>query len=438
MNFSDTLEYMYSLLPMYQRVGNTAFKKDLTNTIKLCEILGNPQDSINCIHIAGTNGKGSSAHMLASILQSAGYKTGLYTSPHLKSFTERIKVNGLEVDEQFVSDFIENIKNGIEEIQPSFFEITVAMAFEYFAKQSVDIAVIEVGLGGRFDSTNVITPMVSLITSIGLDHTDMLGETIAEIAFEKAGIIKEKVPVVISETQNETTPVFIEKANKMSAQLLFADKEYSISICSSSFDHLDIISRTDAASKVLSTDLAGEYQIKNIPGVLKVVDLLNSHGLKITDEHLHNGFLNVKKNTGLLGRWQQLNEKPLTICDTVHNEAGIAFLIRQIRKIKYDKLYIIWGAVEGKDLHGIFRCLPKDAFYYFCQALIPRALDALELQKEASGFGLNGVVVKDVNLAIEKAREKAGRNDLVFIGGSNFIIAEIKNLKGEEKTETVR
>ncbi len=433
MNFKDTLDYMYNLLPMYQRQGKTAFKKDLTNTLKLCEYLGNPQKQFKSIHIAGTNGKGSSAHMLASIFQTAGYKTGLYTSPHLKSFTERIRVDGHEVDEQFVCDFIEELKFIIKEIQPSFFEITVAMAFDYFSKQKVDVAVIEVGLGGRFDSTNVITPVISLITSIGLDHTDMLGETLPEIAFEKAGIIKRNISVVISETQHEISKVFESKAVEMNAPLFFADQEYEVSIKQSSSIALEFNVNSETKSFTATTDLAGEYQIKNIPGVLKVLDLLNARGFSITDEHLKLGLKYVVRNTGLLGRWQKLMDKPLTICDTVHNEAGIRYLIKQIAKMQYDKSHIIWGSVEGKDLSGILRQLPKGAFYYFCEASIPRALKASELQKVASGFGIEGKVVSDVNVAIEEARGKAGENDLVFIGGSNFIIAEIKNLKSEEK-----
>ncbi len=437
MDFKDTLEYMYTLLPMYQRVGKAAFKKDLTNTIKLCEILGNPHDTFKSIHIAGTNGKGSSAHMIASILQTAGYKTGLYTSPHLKSFTERIKIDGQEIEEQFVCDFIDKIKKDIVEIRPSFFEITVVMAFDYFAKRNVDIAVIEVGLGVRFDSTNVINPMVSLITSIGLDHTDMLGETLPEIAFEKAGIIKENIPVVISETQHEITRVFQKKANEVNAPLYFADQENQISINQNSPYNLEFNVKSGNSSFTATTYLAGEYQIKNIAGVMKVIELMNSHGLNITKEHLLSGFKHVKKNTGLFGRWQILNDKPLIICDTVHNAAGITYLIDQIKKINYDRLHIIWGAVQGKDLRGIFQYLPSNAFYYFCEASIPRALPASALQKEASSFGLMGSVIKDVNLAIKTAWNKAGQEDLIFVGGSNFIIAEIKNLKGEEKTKSV-
>lgn len=428
MNYKDTLAYMYSLLPMYQRVGKIAFKKDLTNTLKLCEVLGNPQDTFKSIHIAGTNGKGSSAHMIASILQSAGYKTGLYTSPHLKSFTERIKIDGQEIDEQFVSDLIEKVKTDIKEIQPSFFELTVAMAFECFSGQKVDVAVIEVGLGGRFDSTNVISPIVSLITSIGLDHTDMLGETLPEIAFEKAGIIKKNVDVVISETQHEISNVFKNKANEMDAAIYFADQEFDISVTQNSNTNLEFTAKSCTNSFSATTDLAGEYQIKNIPGVMKVLDLLNAQGFHISNEQTQKGFSDVIKNTGLLGRWHKLADNPLTICDTVHNELGIKHLIGQIEKMSYDKLYIIWGAVEGKNLLGVFQYLPRDAFYYFCEASIPRALKASVLQNEASKFGLAGGIEKDVNTAIAKARQRAGPNDLVFIGGSNFLIAEIKDL----------
>lgn len=429
MDFKDTLEYMYKLLPMYQRVGKIAFKKDLTNTIELCKILGNPQDTFKSIHIAGTNGKGSSAHMIASVLQTAGYKTGLYTSPHLKSFTERIKIDGREIEEQFVCDFIEKIEKDIEEIHPSFFEITVAMAFDYFSKHHVDIAIIEVGLGGRFDSTNVIIPLVSLITSIGLDHTEMLGETLPEIAFEKAGIIKENVPVIISETQHEITRVFKSRANECNAPLFFADQEYILSIRNNSSTGLEFIAKTSTNTFTAKTDLAGEYQIKNLPGVLSILDLLNLQGFHISIDHLHNGLSQVTKNTGLLGRWQKIHDNPLTICDTVHNEAGVKYLIRQIEKIQYDNLYIIWGTVEGKDLRGFFQHLPNKAYYYFCEASVPRAQKASVLQHAASEFGIEGSVVKDVNVAIELARGKAGQDDLIFIGGSNFVIAEIKDLK---------
>ncbi len=437
MNFQDTVDYMYGMLPMYQRVGKSAFKKDLTNTLKLCEILNNPQEKFYAIHIAGTNGKGSSAHMLASILQTAGYKTGLYTSPHLKSFTERIKVNGNEIEEQFVCDFIEKIKDHIRAIQPSFFEITVAMAFDYFARQQVDLAVIEVGLGGRFDSTNVLTPIVSLITSIGLDHTDMLGETLPEIAFEKAGIIKQHVPVVISETQQQVVPVFKKKANEMQAPIFFADQKYNVSIASSDHSVLGFSVKTKENVWNGHTDLGGEYQVKNIPGVLQVIELICHRGREINQGHVSEGLKNVKSKTGLYGRWQKLSDHPLTICDTVHNEAGVIQLIDQLHKVNYKNLHIIWGAVEGKDLRGIFRHLPDTAFYYFCEASIPRILDAMSLQAIAHSCGREGMVIRNVNQAIQTARANANERDMILIGGSNFIIAEITNLKIEEKAAKV-
>lgn len=429
MNFEDTLDYMYSLLPMYQRVGSKAFKKDLTNTVKLCNTLGNPQHNFKSIHIAGTNGKGSSAHMIASILQTAGYKTGLYTSPHLKSFTERIKVNGQEVQESFVCDFIDRIKEDIQQIQPSFFEITVAMAFDYFSKQNVDVAVIEVGLGGRFDSTNVITSIISLITSIAYDHMDMLGETLPQIAFEKAGIIKEHIPVVISETQDEIAAVFKEKAAELHAPIYFADKIKTVSDEESESTRLKFSVETKGKNINCESELAGEYQLKNIPGVMMVIDLLNQNKFHIGGNDIILGFRDVVKNTGLLGRWQKLYDNPLTICDTAHNEAGVKMLTHQIKGLKYNKLHIIWGTVEGKDLDGVFRYLPNDAFYYFCEALIPRALDADKLQMVGKEFKCIGITIKDVNEAIKEARKRAEKDDLIIVGGSNFIIAEINNLK---------
>ncbi|MCG8307708.1 MAG: bifunctional folylpolyglutamate synthase/dihydrofolate synthase [Cytophagales bacterium] len=430
MSFQDTLDYMYNLLPMYQRVGKTAFKKDLTNTLKLCALLGHPQEKFKSIHVAGTNGKGSSAHMLASILQTAGYKTGLYTSPHLKSFTERIKIDGREVEESFVIEFIERLKHDIEEIQPSFFEITVAMAFDYFAGKQVDVAVIEVGLGGRFDSTNVIRPIISLITSIGLDHTDMLGETLPEIAFEKAGIIKDHVPVVISETQEEITDVFRAKAMEKKAPLYFADQEYQVNLTSCNAICQEFsISTTKEVAIFANTDLSGEYQLKNIPGVAKVVELMNKMKFPVDRQHFIDGMGHVVKNTGLLGRWQKLGEHPLTICDTVHNEAGVKYLVGQIEKMTFRDLFVIWGMVKEKDPEGIFRCLPKHAFYYFCEASVPRAMSAEKLMKFASESGMEGQVVRNVNDAIATARSRAKEDDLIIIGGSNFIIAEINDLK---------
>jgi len=429
MDFKDTLEYMYALLPMYQRVGNVAFKKDLTNTLKLCQALGNPQDKFKSIHIAGTNGKGSSAHTLASILQSAGYKTGLYTSPHLKSFTERIRVNGTEVDEQFVCSFIASIKELITEIRPSFFEVTVAMAFDYFSKQKVDVAVIEVGLGGRFDSTNIISPIVSLITSIGYDHMDMLGDTLPQIAFEKAGIIKQDTPVVISETQEEIIDVFRRKAQEVNAPLSFADQEIAIASSENFISNRQLSIHWKGKTMLLQSELGGEYQFKNFPGVIKVVEILKNQGFKLSDSQIKDGIAHVVQNTGLLGRWQKIGENPLTICDTVHNEAGVKYVVQQLKKLKYNKLFIIWGSVDGKKMDNVLNQLPKDAFYYFCEPIIPRGLKAYLLKELAMQFGLKGEVVPNVNEALNKAKAIAEHEDLIFIGGSNFIIAEIEHLK---------
>lgn len=428
MNFQETLEYMYRLLPMYQRIGNTAFKKDLTNTIRLLDLLGNPHRKFKSIHIAGTNGKGSSAHMLASILQTAGYKTGLYTSPHLKRFTERIKIDGKEVDEPFVCDFIEKLQKPIEEIRPSFFEITVAMAFEYFAKREVDIAVVEVGLGGRFDSTNVLQPIISLITSISYDHMDMLGNTLSEIAFEKAGIIKEHVPVVISEKQDEITPVFLNKASEMQAALFFADSEYKVSRNTELRDSFHYLVEHGDQHFEMQSDLGGQYQVKNIPGVLKVASLLNNMNYSIQPQHLDDGLKNVCKNTGFKGRWQKIGTKPLTICDTAHNEDGVRQLMAQIATTSFEKLHIIWGSVEGKDIEKNMCHLPTSALYYFCEANIPRAMKTEVLMAQAEKMGLTGVACGNVNTALETARDCAGVNDLIVVTGSNFIVAEINDL----------
>ncbi len=429
MNFQDTLEYMYALLPMYQRVGKQAFKKDLTNTLKLCARLGNPHEKTAFIHIAGTNGKGSSAHMLASVLQEAGYKTGLYTSPHLKSFTERIRIDGREVEERYVVEFIENNRNLIEEIRPSFFELTVAMAFDYFARANVVIAVIETGLGGRFDSTNVITPMVSLITNIGLDHTDMLGDTLPQIAFEKAGIIKNEVPAVIGEWQPEVADVFEKKAEEVHAPLYFAEREYNIKEVQAGLTGFacEIVHEKNAI--FIESDLGGTYQARNLPGVMKTLDILNGGKFSVKEEHIVAGLKNVVKNTGLLGRWQVLARSPLTICDTVHNEPGVKTLREQLEHMNFHHIFLIWGAVVGKDIKNILRHLPQRAFYYFCEPGVPRAMKAEVLYEAARELGLRGIVEKDVNKALARAMDAAGEEDLIFVGGSNFVVAEIKDLK---------
>ena len=423
--FADVLRYLYSTLPMYQRVGASAFKKDLTNTLALCQALDNPHTRFKSIHVAGTNGKGSSSHMLASILQEAGYKTGLYTSPHLKSFTERIRINGKEVPEAFVIDFVKRMRNRIDRIKPSFFETTVAMAFDYFAQQQVDIAVIEVGLGGRFDSTNVITPVVSLITNIGYDHTDMLGETLEQIAFEKAGIIKSGVPVVISERQEKTTPVFLQRAAECHAPVFFAQDDYQITQNEKGYE---IRKNGNARFTHIHLPLGGKYQIKNLCGVIKVTEVLSLGGFRLSEQHICNGLEKVVVNTSLKGRWQTLNRNPLIICDTAHNAEGMAEVVNQLEAIAHSRLFIVLGMVKDKDHEKILSLLPPRATYFFCQASIPRALAAQELAQKAAHHGLAGEVVPDVNRAIAFAREKATPNDLIFIGGSTFVVAEINDL----------
>ena len=423
MTYSQALEYLYQALPIFQRVGASAYKADLSNTILLCQALGNPQDKFKSIHVAGTNGKGSSSHMLAAILQTAGYKTGLYTSPHLKEFTERIKINGIEIDQGFITDFVIRIKPKIEEIKPSFFEITVAMAFEYFAQQQVDAAVIEVGLGGRLDSTNVITPLVSLITNISWDHQDLLGDTLPKIAFEKAGIIKQSVPVIISERNALVDDVFSEKSLTTNSSLQFATNDWKVSQVN---DCYSVMHKGKTEEYVL--DLKGAYQRNNLAGVLATVEVLQSEGFHIEGNHVHQALENITNLTGLKGRWQLLGTKPTIICDTGHNEAGVREVVKQLREQQFKKLFIVWGSVKDKDITTILSLLPKEAYYFFCEAKIPRAMNAGELFRQAAAHQLKGEVVLDVNEAIDRAKRMSGENDLIFIGGSTFVVAEIEGL----------
>lgn len=408
MTYQEALDFMLKALPMYQRVGQAAFKKDLTNTIKLCEALGNPHKQFKSIHVAGTNGKGSTSHMLASVLQASGYQVGLYTSPHLKSFTERIRINGQEVDENFVVSFVEDNQKLIQEIQPSFFEMTVAMAFQYFAQQKVDIAVIEVGLGGRLDSTNIITPEVSVITNIGFDHMEMLGDTLEKIAFEKAGIIKKRIPVVITEKHIETEPVFRKVAEEKEAPISFAEDL--------SLDEIPL------------SDLQGAYQAKNIKGVLATLKILKAQGWNITVGSTQLGLSQVQANTGLKGRWQQLGSHPLTICDTGHNKEAFQYIIDQISRQIYSHLYMILGFVKEKDLNPILAMLPENAKLIFCEPKIPRALLIDELKAKTSHLKQECDYVQDVNEAIKLAKTKAAADDMIYIGGSTFVVAEIDGL----------
>lgn len=425
--YEETLNYLYANLPMFQRVGAAALKPDLGNTIQLCQELGNPHLAFKSVHVAGTNGKGSTSHMLASILQSAGYKTGLYTSPHLKSFTERIRVNGSEVSQAFVIDFVNRIQPAIERIKPSFFEITVAMAFDYFAKQNIDIAVVEVGLGGRLDSTNVITPEVSVITNIGWDHKDILGDTLEKIASEKAGIIKRHIPVVISEQQADVEEVFIKKAFDEEAPIYFASDTYR-AILEEDDQVFNVYYNDKLVLQGLDLPLKGYYQQQNLPGVLMTIDVLRSRGWQIPVDQVKHGLLHVVSQTKLKGRWQKLGSRPLIVCDTGHNQDGIEVLLKQIKVQSFKHLHIVLGMVKDKDIGAILSLLPKDASYYFCQANIPRAIDAKLLSEQAWIHGLHGEVISNVNHAIQRAKEKASEDDFIFIGGSTFVVAEIDDL----------
>lgn len=424
-HYNEALQYLYDNLPMFQRVGTVAFKKDLTNTVKLCEALDNPHKKFKAIHVAGTNGKGSTSHMLASVLQEAGYKTGLYTSPHLKEFTERIKVNGDEVNQQFVIDFVNKIEPVIQQVKPSFFEITVAMAFDYFAQQKVDVAVIEVGLGGRLDSTNIIKPVVSLITNIGWDHTDLLGDTLTQIAFEKAGIIKQNVPVVISERQSDVEDVFLSRSKENGAEIVFASETYQVSVQN---ENVVIYKDSEIFIEDLKYPLKGFYQRKNLPGVLSTIDVLNKNRFSIQKQHVRNGLENVILNTTFKGRWQKLQDAPIVICDTGHNLDGLREVVQQIESSQFKNLHMVIGMVKDKDLTEVLAMFPKQAAYYFCQAKIPRALDAEALAEKAQRFGLHGEVIRDVNEAKRSALKNASPDDFIFIGGSTFVVAEIEEL----------
>jgi len=428
MNYAQTLEYLFTQLPMFSRVGAAAYKPDLTNTIRLCEALGNPQHQFKSIHIAGTNGKGSTSHMLASILQTAGYKTGLYTSPHLVDFRERIKIDGVYCSKEFVVAFTQKIKPLIATIQPSFFEITVAMAFNYFAEQQVDIAVIEVGLGGRLDSTNIITPEVSIITNIGLDHTQFLGDTIPQIASEKAGIIKHDIPCVVSEYTPDTKPVF--DAAAKNTTIHYATDLYSLLAIKYGHEYLevDIANKATGEPAAYKLDLNGQYQAKNVLGVLTAVGVLQSKGWQISKQQIQDGLGHVKKNTGLYGRWQIINESPTTVVDVAHNVAGIQTLLEQIATIQYSQLHMVMGMVKDKDINSVLALLPDNASYYFTQAQIERAIDATDLQQKAGAVGLNGSTFKTVNEAITAAKKVAQANDLIVVCGSVFLVGEIEGI----------
>jgi dihydrofolate synthase/folylpolyglutamate synthase len=405
MNYLETTNWLFNQLPVFQLQGASAYKEDLTNTLLLAKHLNHPEKELKCVHVAGTNGKGSTSHLLASVLQEAGYKVGLYTSPHLIDFRERIKINGVEISEKFVCDFVAKNKSFFEANDLSFFEMTVGLAFDYFVKEKTDINIIEVGMGGRLDSTNIITPLVSIITNIGKDHTQFLGNTFESIATEKAGIIKDSIPVVIGEYTPETKKVFIEKAKKTNSAIFFA---------------------SDNITENYPSALLGDYQISNKKTALQSLRVLQQQGhYIISEENIQNGFLNVIQNTGLQGRWQQLKSNPKVICDTAHNSHGLKIVLNQIAKEKFETLHIVLGVVNDKDLDEILPLFPKNAHYYFCKPNIPRGLDAEILQQKAIEFQLHGKVYNSVSNAYQDALKKSGKNDFIYIGGSTFVVAEV-------------
>jgi dihydrofolate synthase/folylpolyglutamate synthase len=428
MNYKETLDYLYSFLPMFQRIGAAAYKADIYNTVELMKALGNPEKKFKSIHVAGTNGKGSSSHLIASILREKGLKVGLHTSPHLKDFRERIKIDNKMCDEEFVINFVENNKELIERIKPSFFETAVAMAFTYFAQENVDIAIIEVGMGGRLDSTNVINPLACLITNISFDHTQFLGNSLEAIAQEKAGIIKQNTPVVISQTQKETQNVFSAKADEKNSPICFADSYLSCENVNHSQGLLkmDIYKNGVERIKNLQSSLSGYYQQKNILGVMALIDTLNQyHNFNISDEEIKQGIENLSSNFPIAGRWQTLCNKPLTICDTGHNEDGLKYVIEQIKNTPHEKLRFVLAMVNDKDVNKVLSMLDKDAEYYLSQAKIPRALPVDELAEKAMQAGLSFTKYDTISQALTQAQEDAKENDLVFVGGSTFTVAEV-------------
>jgi dihydrofolate synthase/folylpolyglutamate synthase len=427
MTYQQTLDYLFTQLPLFSRIGAAAYKADLSNTIELCEAFGNPQEQFKSVHIAGTNGKGSVSHMLAAILQTAGYKTGLYTSPHLKDFRERIKIDGEMISEDFVISFTASVKPLIEKIEPSFFEITVAMAFAYFANQKVDIAIIETGLGGRLDSTNIIRPELSIITNIGWDHMNLLGDSLEKIAAEKAGIIKENIPVVIGEVLPETEALFIQTAATIKSPLVIAPQKRTVTDWSWK-DHQLVVQVAEAHKtdhKEYKLDLAGIYQTKNLLTVLEACFQLKEKGWNITEEHIHTALKKVKKINGLHGRWEVIHISPLVILDVAHNEDGVRQLIRQLELSTYHQLHIVLGMVKDKEVTKALQLLPVNAQYYFTQAAIPRALAAEELKTKAAGYDLKGNYWPDVNTAIKAALAKAHKDDLILVCGSVFLVGEV-------------
>ncbi|NOU60287.1 bifunctional folylpolyglutamate synthase/dihydrofolate synthase [Marinifilum caeruleilacunae] len=427
MTYQETLDYMFTQLPMYQRTGKAAYKADLDNTLAMDSYFNHPHKKFKSVHVAGTNGKGSVSHSIASVLQKSGLKVGLYTSPHLRDFRERIKINGEVISESAVIDFIANHKEKFEELKPSFFEMTVALAFEYFAKEEVDIAVIEVGLGGRLDSTNIITPLVSVITNISKDHTNLLGNDIATIAKEKGGIIKPGIPVVVGERQELIEDVFKSIAQERGSDIEFSEDCYQLknAVIKAGRQELDFVSVKDEGKFKIECDLLGKYQQKNIRTAICAIDQLRKKGIDISDENLRSGLSEIVKETGLLGRWQILQEEPKVICDTGHNAAGIREIIEQIGMTDYRKLHVVFGLVDDKNTDEVLSLMPKEAVYYFTRASIPRALDEMKLKELANAYDLQGKTYPSVEEALCAAKQESEKEDLIFVGGSTFVVAEV-------------
>jgi dihydrofolate synthase/folylpolyglutamate synthase len=430
MTYQQTLDYLFEQLPMFHRIGAAAYKADLSNTVALCRILGNPEKKFRSIHIAGTNGKGSTSHFLASVLQEAGFKTGLFTSPHLKDFRERIRINGRKISKSEVTTFVRLHKSDFELIKPSFFEWTFALAAWYFAREKVDLAVIETGMGGRLDSTNVVKPITTVITNIGMDHTQFLGSSLAEIAREKAGIIKNEIPVIIGETQFETTPVFNEFSKISESPIFYADQQIALQKTWYTAHHPPLLQAEFHSFQSQNTyqatsPLSGRYQLKNLATVLCTIERLQFSGLDIPVESIISGIRKVVKNTGLMGRWQTISQNPLTIADIGHNPDGIREVLEQIAITPHQKLHFVIGVVNDKDVRSMLGELPKDATYYFCKADIPRGLDANELAGIATEFSLKGNVFTNVKEALTEAQRVANFDDLVLVGGSAFVVAEV-------------
>ena len=440
MTYKETIDWLFSQLPFFQREGKAAYKANLDNTLKLDEFFNHPHKKYITIHVAGTNGKGSVSHNIASILQEAGYKVGLYTSPHLKTFRERIKINGEMISEEYVTNFISKNRKYFSQIAPSFFEMTVAMAFKYFADQKIDIAVIEVGLGGRLDSTNIIKPKVSVITNIALDHTNLLGTTLPAIAKEKAGIIKEGIPAIVGIRDKNYDFIFTNKAKECNTSLVFASDKWHCNYLGdglykvkNKLKNLEIedFKSSESISNIdkLHSELMGMYQRKNIPTILSTIEILQTKGVHITTQNVYDGIAKVVTNTGLMGRWQKLSDTPLTICDTGHNVDGITEVVAQLKKYKaedkYNKLHIVIGMVNDKDITHVLKLLPKDAIYYFCKASIPRALNEHEFAEKANKEGLLGKTFPTVKAAYNAAKSEATPQDMIYIGGSTFIVAEV-------------